>query len=122
MSQEMNRALYQGIHWVSSAHQGQVIYPIYLENAGLVSRDLLKLGRGPGDLIFNGIRHNLVAIYSVGYSMTIIYHEQAPVDGPKSLLPNKKLEWYITKCEGYLELGMGVTSTSIKMFNPMKVI
>lgn len=48
-------------------------------------------------------------------------HDTTPVHGPRNLLESEKLEWQVNSCDGYLELGFGITSTT-KTFNPMKVL
>ncbi|KAI7969642.1 hypothetical protein EIK77_008797 [Talaromyces pinophilus] len=121
-SEEMHDRINRGIHWIASAGRGQVVYPIYLENAGLISSDLLRLGGGPGDIIYDNMRHTLVATHSIEFFASVTLHENVPVRGPRNLIPDDSLEWRIIKQDGYLQLGFGITSTSIKMFNPMKAI
>ena len=95
--------------WVISCSKGQAVYPRVFETGSICQPGYLVLYWAPGSLTFNRETYDrgidipdMLESTSMFDPVSTQLHR--PVNEPLNLIPNMRMEWKVTRRDGYLEV------------------
>ena len=85
-------------YWIASVGKGQIVYPSIYDVEVLDPKGVLRLGGGPGALLYNGVKYEkVISLDRVTYLKPESVDYPTSVTAPKNFLPGAKLEWQVRK-------------------------
>lgn len=95
--------------WVTSCSKGQAVYPRVFETGSICQPGYLVLYWAPGSLTFNRETYDRGIDIPDMLESTSLFDPVStqldrPVSEPLNLVPDMRMEWKVTRCDGYLEV------------------